>query len=96
MENEELFEVDTFTLTAEDGTEQEFGILDMFEVEGKQYIAVSEITDDALSEEIILLTYAEEGEDMIVGSIEEDDEYEAVEAAYLKMIDDELENCQED
>lgn len=84
MDNEEMFE--TLLIPMEDGTEIECAILDDFEVLGKKYIIVGTIEGDELTDEEYLYSYEEEGEDIIISSIEDDDELEAVYAEYEKLI----------
>ena len=46
-ENDKLnFDVDTIFVPMEDGTEQEYAILDEFDLEGKNYMILSAIEDD--------------------------------------------------
>ncbi|MBR4887961.1 MAG: DUF1292 domain-containing protein [Clostridia bacterium] len=82
-EDEMSFE--TFILPMEDGTEQEFAILDEFEFEGKGYILVSAVEDDELSEELVLYNCEYDGDDMIINYIEDEEEYKRVAEAYDAM-----------
>ena len=82
-EDEMSFE--TFILPMEDGTEQEFAILDEFEFEGKGYILVSAVEDDELSEELVLYNCEYDGDDMIINYIEDEEEYTRVAEAYDAM-----------
>jgi len=84
MDNEEMFE--TLLIPMEDGTEMECAILDDFEVLGKKYIVVGPIEGDELTDEEYLYSYEEEGEDIIITSIDSDEELEAVYAEYEKLI----------
>lgn len=86
-EDEMSFE--TFILPMEDGTEQEFAILDEFEFEGKGYILVSAVEDDELSEELVLYNCEYDGDDMIINYIEDEEEYRRVAEAYDAMEENE-------
>jgi uncharacterized protein YrzB (UPF0473 family) len=86
-EDEMSFE--TFFLPMEDGTEQEFAILDEFEFEGKGYILVSAVEDDELSEELVLYNCEYDGDDMIINYIEDEEEYKRVAEAYDAMEENE-------
>jgi uncharacterized protein YrzB (UPF0473 family) len=86
-EDEMSFE--TFILPMEDGTEQEFAILDEFEFEGKGYILVSAVEDDELSEELVLYNCEYDGDDMIINYIEDEEEYKRVAEAYDAMEENE-------
>ncbi len=83
MEHElELLEFETFTLTMDDDTEQEFAIMDEFEVEGKSYYVVSEVNGDEVSADIFVFGYHLEGDELYIDNIDDDDEYEKIAAAY--------------
>ena len=86
---EEEMSFETFILPMEDGTEQEFAILDEFEFEGKGYILVSAVEDDELSEELVLYNCEYDGEDMIINYIEDETEYKRVAEAYDAMAESE-------
>ena len=67
-------EYDTIFLTLDDDTEVECNVLGVFEVDGKEYIAVLPITDDT----VLIYKYAEDGDDIILDVIEDDEEFEKV------------------
>ena len=86
---EEEMSFETFILPMDDGTEQEFAILDEFEFEGKGYILVSAVLDDELAEEMVLYNCEYDGDDMIINYIEDEEEYKRVAEAYDTMAEDE-------
>lgn len=83
-------EYDTMTLTLDDGTELECGVLAVFPVDDKQYIALLPLNDEKESEEgvIYLYQYVEHDNDEFdLLNIENDDEYEAVADAFDEILD---------
>ena len=93
---DDVIEIETITMPMEDGTEQEFAILDDFEFEGKTYIVVSMIKDDDIDEDIYIYGYQEDGDDVIIDYIEDDEEYEKVCAAYDELCEAEWEEDEEE
>lgn len=79
-DGEEL-ELETMFLTLDDDTEVECGILGVFEVEGKEYIALLPLEDDT----VLLYQYQEEGDDIQLDVIEDDDEFEKVSNAFYDL-----------
>jgi len=82
MEDTELYEVDTIIIPEEDGSESEYAVIDKFEYEGKLYAVLSPVEGEEVSEEEFLFSYEEEGEDMIVSSIDSDEEFDRVSSYY--------------
>ncbi len=82
MEDTELYEVETIILTEEDGTEIEYAVLDKFAFEGKNYTILAEVEGEEVGTEEYLYAYEEDGEDMLISSIEDDAEYERVSKYY--------------
>lgn len=81
-------ELETMTLTLEDDTELECGILGVFEVEGmegKEYIALLPLEDET----VLLYEYTENGDDVTLGVIEDDDEFEKVSDTFYELFDGE-------
>lgn len=72
----EMIEVETVMLPGEDGKEHEYAILDDFELDGKKYMVISVIEGDEIAEDMELLRYREEGDDMIFDIIEDEEEFE--------------------
>ena len=80
-------EMDTMFLTLDDDTEVECGILGVFEVEGKEYIALLPITDET----VLIYEYKQEGEEIELGLIESDEEFDKVSEAFYALYDEEEE-----
>lgn len=86
MANEELMELETILLPNEDGTEQEYAILDTFNFEDRQYMVICEVEGDTVDDENAeLLRYRVENEEIILDSIEDDDEFNRAVAFYATM-----------
>jgi uncharacterized protein YrzB (UPF0473 family) len=79
MENEELEEdmVPVFTLTDDEGNEQDFELLAETTIDGKLYYALAPLDEE--SEEYVILSVTEEGEELFLETIDNDDEFEKVE-----------------
>lgn len=83
-------EMDIIYLTLEDDSELECGILGIFEVEDKSYIALIALDDE---EQILLYEYLEDGDEFELGQIEDEDELELVlEAFNTLFIDDDYDD----
>lgn len=85
-------EFDTMTLTLEDGSELTCGVISIFPVKDKQYIALLPLNDENESEEGEVYLYQfveldEENVDLI--NIEDDEEYELVADAFDELLDNE-------
>ena len=77
--NEELEEVPVFTLTDEEtGEEQDFELLASATIDDKLYYALVPAGDDE-AEEYIILNVVEDGDDLVLSSVDDDDEFEKVE-----------------
>jgi len=79
-ENEEMEQIDVYTLTDEEGNESEFELIGEVEIEGVTYYALTELDKDynQISEEyVILRVEVEDGEEVLV-SIEDDEEFDRV------------------
>lgn len=85
---EEMVTVDTFSITMEDGTDQEYAIMDEFDFEDHHYLMVSPISGDEIEEDIFLYRSREDGEDLIVDYIEDEKEYERAAAAYEALCEE--------
>ena len=79
LENEELEEgmVPVFTLTDEEGNEEEFELLAEAEIDGKLYYALATIAEE--TEEYVILAVTEDGDELFLETIDDDDEFEKVE-----------------
>ena len=81
-------EMETMILTLDDETEVECGVLGVFDVEGKEYIALMSFEDDA----VLLYKYSEEGDEVILDSIDDDKEFEKVSNEFYEIYGDEDED----
>ena len=83
------YEYDSITLSLDDGTELNCIILDIFSVQGKDYIAL--VAEDSEDEDDNVFLYRfiqeEDGEPQLL-NIEDDDEFEAVADAFEEMLDE--------
>lgn len=86
---EELEEFVTLIIPQEDGTEQEFAIVDSFDAEDKHYIVVSRVEGDLVYDDEAYIYRAKETEDEVdVEPITDEEEYERVIAAYEATFED--------
>ncbi len=81
-------EHDTLLITLDDDTELECNVIGIFEVNDKEYIALLPIDDDS----VLLYQYSEEGENVELTSIEDDDEFQEVTDAFFELYNDELDD----
>lgn len=87
---DEMNDYETVVLELDNGTEEEFAILQSFEMEGKNYVLLALIKDDAVSEDAEEMLFmrdetddtCEDGE-IILTVIETDDEYNKVVDFYV-------------
>jgi len=77
-------------LTLEDGSEVSAAVLETFELESKQYIALLPVEE----ENVLLYEFKEDGEGVELINIESDEEFDAVSQAFLELVgfDDEEED----
>lgn len=82
---------DTMTLTLEDNTELECGVLAIFPVADKQYVALVPLDDQGEElGEVYLYQFVEHSEeDIELINIDDDDEFEAVSDAFDELLDGE-------
>ena len=86
---EELDEAPIFTLTDEEtGEEKDFELLARGEIDGQLYFALAPADED--SEEYVILKVFEDGEDIILESIEDDDEFEKAEDYFNDLFFNEI------
>lgn len=90
---EEMVTVDTFSITMEDGSDQEYAIMDEFDFEENHYLVVSPISGDEIEEDIFLYRSREDGEDLIVDYIEDEEEYKKAAAAYEALCEEAEDGC---
>jgi uncharacterized protein YrzB (UPF0473 family) len=87
--NEE--EVEQIIIPDEDGNEEVFEVLYKFDVDqtGKQYMMVIPIEGDPEVDEVYAFRYEEEGDDISLYIIEDDQEWEVVEATFQTILEQE-------
>lgn len=84
--NEEV----TVTLTLDNDEEIECVVLTIYEVDGKEYIALLPINEEGTEEdgEVYLYRYTEVDGEPTLDNIEDDDEYEAAADAFDEWLDE--------
>ena len=88
--NEEEIEVPVFTLTDEEtGEEQEFELLAETTIDDVRYYALAPLDEEA-EEYVILKVSSVEGDDIVLESIEDDDEFEKVEDYFNDLLFNEI------
>lgn len=87
----EYFDIETIFVPGEDGSEIECAIMDEFECDGKNYMVVAEITADGevSEDDWIFRIEEEEGEDIFISSIEDEEEWAKVSAAWEAILAEE-------
>jgi len=86
-QNEEL--VDVYTLTDDEtGESQDFELLAEATLEGARYFALAPIDEE--SEEYVILKVTEDGDEPVLESIEDDDEFERVEEYFNDLLFNEI------
>lgn len=75
--SEELYGDEIFTLTDEDGNENEFELLGSTEMDGVTYLALEPMAENPDGEYVILKMEKDGDEDILV-TIDDDDEFERV------------------
>ncbi|MCI5675405.1 MAG: DUF1292 domain-containing protein [Ezakiella sp.] len=82
----ETEEYPVITLDFEDGP-QDFGVLEVFEFEDKEYIVVMTLPEDESDSEVYIFEYEEvDSENFEVSEIESDEEYDRVAEYFQKLI----------
>lgn len=86
---DELFdEAEIFTLTDEEGNENQFELIGSHEVDGITYVALVPIENNNDDEYVILKMEKDEDDEDILVTIDDDDEFERI----ADIFDDELFN----
>lgn len=83
--------VQMMKLELDDGTEVEWYVLQIFEVEGTEYIALAPEEE----EDVYIYKYTEDEEGVELGSIEDDEEFEKVGKALEEILEQEFESEEE-
>ena len=84
-------EYETITLEFEDAEAIECEIMGVFEVDGKEYIALlpADTADDDEEAEVFLYQYKEDGEEFELDDIESEEEFEKVARAFDEIMAEE-------
>jgi len=86
---EEMDESPIFTLTDEEtGEEKDFELLARGEIDGKIYFALAPADEE--SEEYVILRVLEDGDDLILESVDDDDEFEKAEDYFNDLFFNEI------
>ena len=89
VEEEDLEEVDIITLTDEEtGEEKDFALIARAELDGQLYFAL--VPADEESDEYVILKVFEDGDDIILESIDDDDEFEKAEDYFNDLLFNEI------
>ena len=89
MNVEEFDEAPIFTLTDEEtGEEKDFELLANGEIDGKRYFALTPADEE--SDEYVILRVLEDGDDIILESIEDDEEFEKAEDYFNDLFFNEI------
>ena len=91
MANEEmeLFDVETVIIPLADGSEMECAILDEFELDGVNYMAIAPIEeDDTIGDDTYFYRFKEDGDDFIMDYIDDMEELKKVAAAYDQLLEE--------
>lgn len=98
-DHDHSLEDEIITLTDEDGQEHQFAILDVIEVDNKEYailIPTDESEEESEDEAVILrLETDETGEEVLV-DIEDDEEWQRVAQAWEELVEEEDEDVEEE
>ena len=86
---EETEEIPVFTLTDEEtGEEKDFELLARAELDDNLYFAL--VPADEESEEYVILKVREDGDDLVLESVDDDDEFEKVEEYFNDLFFNEI------
>ncbi|MGN1276388.1 MAG: DUF1292 domain-containing protein [Floccifex sp.] len=78
-------QIDTYKIIDGQGKEIEVALMDVFEHEGKQYAAVSEMIDQEIQDDVYLYRCFGSGMDMVFEEIEDDLEFETIVRVYMSF-----------
>ncbi|HIZ76914.1 MAG TPA: DUF1292 domain-containing protein [Firmicutes bacterium] len=90
LENEE-YEVNLVTLIDEDGTERDFEVLEIIEVDGAEYVVIAPPEGDEDEDEALIfrLEVDPKTKEELLVDIEDDDEWDKVAEVYMGMVEEE-------
>ena len=76
---------DTVIITVSNGTEKEFAIMEEFDFEGKHYIVVSPVEDNAVQEGLYIYRAKVNEDELEVSCIEDAEEFQRVSSYYESL-----------
>ncbi len=93
MAEEMDYTPDLYTLVDEDGEEKTFEMLDVLEVDDERYFALTAYNEDpeaALNDdgEVIILKSVYEGDEEIMVSIDNEEEYDKIGRMFMKRLEE--------
>ena len=83
----DYLDVECITIPLEDGGEIECAIIDQFDYEGQSYMVVSPLDGDEIQEEMYIYRCTEDGDDVILDYIDDEDELNAVSSFYADWLE---------
>ena len=87
--NEEMEEIPVYTLTDEEtGKEEQFELLASAEIDGKTYYAMASVDTDA--EEYVILEVTEEGDEVTLSTVDDDETFDRVAEYFDDLLFDEI------
>ncbi|MFE5323305.1 DUF1292 domain-containing protein [Paenibacillus sp. NPDC056579] len=83
-------ELDIIVIPDDDGNEEEFEVVARFEVDGseKKYIMVVPVDADEESDEVYAFRYEEDGDDLQLYTIDDEEEWNIVEETFNTLMDE--------
>lgn len=88
LEEEDFGDDAVIVLTDENGEDVEFDVLARGEIDGKLYYALAPVGDE--SDEYVILSAKEDGEDIIFESVDDDDEFDKAEEYFNDLFFNEI------
>lgn len=97
MSQEEREDTNILVLTDDEGEEHEFELVDVFEVDDKEYAVLIPIEEGEESDEAVIMRVdVDENGDQVLVPIEDDDEFEQAVQAYEALCSEEAEEDEEE
>ncbi|GAA4875602.1 DUF1292 domain-containing protein [Paenibacillus vulneris] len=90
-------ELDIIVIPDDDGNEEEFEVVARFEVDGsdKKYLMVVPMDADEESDEVYAFRYEEDGDDLQLYTIDDEEEWNIVEETFNTLMDEAAEDEEE-
>lgn len=92
MSNDEMdYEPEIIYIPDDDGNEEEFEVVMKFEVDGsdQKYMMVVPVDSEDETDEVYAFRYEEEGDDLKLYTIEDEEEWNMVEETFNTLLDQE-------